>query len=523
MLLGCGTPRNELIVDVRTDLVPGREFFSVSVAFGEEVARTPVTTDDDFLAGTRVAEFDRVPSGSARVVADLIDNAGATVLSQASLVRVEGQTAITLVLTRSCVGVTCEGDNAACLSGECVDGSCLVAAPGVNSCPSPECETSRDCSPTAPCAEASCRAGICFQGDGGECPAGQWCHPEDGCLPIEGVDAGVPLDAGPRDSGPADVGTSADSGPDAGPATIAPTRAGQWFTLGGVTVSNPDNVIAEDDAFASISGDPSEGGYLAVGSASVSSCISVGLDGPREVSGVVIGGRSAGSGSLIVALGTTPFPDQVFGMASFGPSGGTTTLESTPMVSEFALLCRVDEDVEVDFVRFNAGPILTRSVSTCPGGAPRSAISSPNMVGNTNCATANIGAIDGVGAGVVRAVEDFDLMVPGGTASGNASACVAADFGGVVTTDFIRVVARAPNTVCGETCITCGVAYDANTYGTEDGVAFFDIGGPTITDSFGDEYLPVPGGRVRAIAICRTGWSHERDDLEIDFIGIDCR
>lgn len=85
-LVGCEDAASSIVVDVRTDFVPGAEFFAVEVraepAEGSALMprRAPALRTDDFLGGVRVAEWGAVARGRYDVTAILLDAAGQVLL-----------------------------------------------------------------------------------------------------------------------------------------------------------------------------------------------------------------------------------------------------------------------------------------------------------------------------------------------------------------------------------------------------------------------------------------------------------
>jgi hypothetical protein len=196
--LACASGESALLVDVRTDLVPGIEFARVRTAYfsgnGMEPMREVTQTidaSDDFVDAHRVAELGDLPNGAARVVVALLDTHGAPVLSREVAVRIDGVSGVLVVLARTCRGVSCPtGDPAAttCAGGECVRPDCEGDACG------PECAADGDCIPSAPCARARCIERQCLSFAAHEsCALREICDPDIGCVPENhGGDGGVP-------------------------------------------------------------------------------------------------------------------------------------------------------------------------------------------------------------------------------------------------------------------------------------------------------------------------------------------
>lgn len=193
MACGGDAGADRLLVDVRTDLVPGVEIDRVTV---EPVA--PATTpaqratagpDDDFFAGVRVADFAGL-RGEVRFRV-LLERGDEVVLERPVVVEVRGLTAVTVLLSRDCRGVACplpDGDPsaAACLGGACVEPTCTEE--GATSCAA-ECSPDLDseCESPAACAPRACVAGVCVaQPSDGACAPDERCDPDLGCVPRVG-------------------------------------------------------------------------------------------------------------------------------------------------------------------------------------------------------------------------------------------------------------------------------------------------------------------------------------------------
>jgi hypothetical protein len=197
LLIGaCPSARLQLLVDVRTDFVPGSEFTAVRTAVfesfpesGAEPSREiayPAIASDDFAAGERVATVD-VPNGRVYVRAQLFSSTGLLVAER--VVAVEALTpSVTIAIARRCAGVRCGPDE------RCVMGACVPCEGG--SC-APECMVGGDCpDAVAACAQPACVDGACFVFPvPGACAVDEYCDPEDGCvgrpiLPDAGMDGG---------------------------------------------------------------------------------------------------------------------------------------------------------------------------------------------------------------------------------------------------------------------------------------------------------------------------------------------
>lgn len=183
LLLGCSEP-STLLVDVRTDLVPGAEFDRAQVqlldAAGDVVreAESTVEAGDDFVAGRRVGELDQVSGARATFRVSLWLGDREIIARPVRVDLTGGAVAHTVVFTRDCLGVVCEdAARAACLSGECVPDVCTEEAP----CLEPECGANEDCAASVACAAGRCEAGVCFEVTARACPAGGTCDLERGC------------------------------------------------------------------------------------------------------------------------------------------------------------------------------------------------------------------------------------------------------------------------------------------------------------------------------------------------------
>lgn len=232
-LLGCTATPTALVASVKTDLIAGVEFTSVTV---EVFDREPSASDEapralradvpargavTWLDAERVAELHSVPVGPAWVRVRLLDGPGALVAERLITTEVRGVHAVTALFSRDCLDVVCPGPGdpehaSACYGGRCVDPACTPETP--ERCGELACARDADCeAPAAPCARAGCVDGACFAVTVmGVCEEDAWCDPDRGCRPLSlppPDDAGAPRhDAGPPDAGTPDAGT-----PDAGP------------------------------------------------------------------------------------------------------------------------------------------------------------------------------------------------------------------------------------------------------------------------------------------------------------------
>ncbi len=269
-----------LLVELKTDLVPGTEFAAVrtEVAAAAEPTNTlsarevDVALGRDLTAGRRVAELDRLEPGTYVVRVTLVDIGGSEVLRRDVVVTATGTTGFTVLMTRDCVDVRCPmvgGDPAlmACVGGRCVEPRCTPEAPEY--CPVPECTAASECSdPVSSCAEPVCEDGTCLvRTETAVCAAGEYCDPTAGCRGAPGD--GGPTDAAPMDAGPGDASadagaTDADTG-DADAMVGLPTWAQQAY----VKASNTD----ASDAFGLAAALSADGNTLAVGAGNEASAV----------------------------------------------------------------------------------------------------------------------------------------------------------------------------------------------------------------------------------------------------------
>lgn len=199
LLAGCEAGP-AVLVDLRTDLVPGAEFQEVEVRLeqregsaGTEVdrARRGVGPDERFLEGGRVAELSAPSAGTYHVRVRLFA-AGGRLAEGATLVRVREDAVVSVRVERACAYAGC-AEGQLCEQGECVDEECALSTPGACG-ETPPCETVEDCPARADCADARCDEGYCFFAmREGACPPTDYCDPQRGCLRFpEQADAGAP-------------------------------------------------------------------------------------------------------------------------------------------------------------------------------------------------------------------------------------------------------------------------------------------------------------------------------------------
>lgn len=221
-LLGaCSPSPTGLAVDLRTDYVPGVDFVGVQTEVSTTpfasptasgiVSLSPALTGSDYVHGVRVDDRADLAAGDWWVRVTLVAASGARVAQRAVTIRTTGRYVLTLVVARSCEGVTCPSalDPGAteCSGGRCVDPHCSVET--IASCGSLACRNDVDCTPPGECARTSCAAGVCLAAAAPELCGGGTCAQDYTC-----VGRG---DAGPRDAGSRDAGSR-----DAGPADADP-------------------------------------------------------------------------------------------------------------------------------------------------------------------------------------------------------------------------------------------------------------------------------------------------------------
>lgn len=216
-LFGCdgGT---QLLVDVRTDYAPGREFTRVEVVLrsGDTDVRSVETITDeleDYLAGERVAELEDLAPGAYTLAVTLRSPAGETGAATIPLT-LSASRGITVVITRDCAGVTCpeaggSADATECLNARCVEPDCLLGDRGA--CVA-RCASDSECAAAAACTRGRCIDGVCLVAPDPSLCAGGVCDPQEGC--VTRVDAGVP-----------DAGSEPDAGPCESDADCLPNHA----------------------------------------------------------------------------------------------------------------------------------------------------------------------------------------------------------------------------------------------------------------------------------------------------------
>lgn len=213
LVAGCDGASTALVVHVKTDYAPGREFIGVRTEYAsapldgassERTQESVATGADDFLTSERVAELTGVTPGTGYVRVTLLAPGGEGVAARQAIVAIEQRTAITIVVTRSCAGLRCPtaGDAPSlteCIGGACSDPRCAPEAP--EHCPAGGCTSDRDCPDPAGCTVGRCAEGVCFEvPDDGACGVSEACDPTGACVEAS-ADAGpTDTDAGPTDA-----------------------------------------------------------------------------------------------------------------------------------------------------------------------------------------------------------------------------------------------------------------------------------------------------------------------------------
>ncbi len=196
LLSSCTPQPVEVLIDLKTDMVPGVEFSSVRTELFGSIPPAEAMASEDH---TRVLRVDRGQVwDTAMRIADLsgiapgryyarvrLETEGETVLQRLALLTIRETSIFTVTMTRDCRGVMCpaaDGDptTTACLGGRCVNPRCTEETPEY--CPDPACSSDADCASTVACASARCVSGACLAlGDDALCDPDAWCRPDTGC------------------------------------------------------------------------------------------------------------------------------------------------------------------------------------------------------------------------------------------------------------------------------------------------------------------------------------------------------
>jgi len=203
-----------LVVDLRSNLVPGVEFDAARTQVWADGTREPraertrtLRFGDPVETSVRIAEIDTLAPGVYTLITSLL-RSGSEVARRTVRVQVQHTQAVTMLITRDCRSLVC-ADGSTCVAGQCVPQDCLDGS-GFDGCPEPACEADDECATEVECGEALCLERHCQVFPTHEtCERGEWCNPETGCAPLPERDAGAmdaglvrPVDGGPIDGGP---------------------------------------------------------------------------------------------------------------------------------------------------------------------------------------------------------------------------------------------------------------------------------------------------------------------------------
>lgn len=217
-LVGACSSRASLVVDLKTDVLPGREFTVVRQVItgpSSDSRQSPVVASADYTMGVRIAEYASVGAGQYVMTTQLLDGGGHVVAQRVTEFAVAGDVAVTVIVSRGCIGLACPGPSDAPAATTCEGNRCVP--PTCSSVDRTTCTTGcaadSDCPAYASCAPPRCISGGCFYAVAVPCGSGLVCDPDVGCVPATDggpPDAGPPdsgADAGPPDAGPPDLGT----------------------------------------------------------------------------------------------------------------------------------------------------------------------------------------------------------------------------------------------------------------------------------------------------------------------------
>lgn len=203
---GCGDDGIELSVELRSDFLPGREFVAVEVSVDDGVPQaTPATSLDDFVSGKRVGEFSGLTRGNRTVRVVLRAADGEVLATRVTRIPLSEDFGFRVVVTRGCLD-PCDDDleRVGCL---CVPPECVVDP---DLCGDEVCEVDEDC----PASGIDCVETLCAEGAAclmvprdSRCGPMQTCSTTEGCVPVD------PIDAGPPDTAPPPMCTSASQCP----------------------------------------------------------------------------------------------------------------------------------------------------------------------------------------------------------------------------------------------------------------------------------------------------------------------
>lgn len=195
LLLACAARPGSLRIDIKTDLVPDVEFARIVISGGTNFISFDADDGDDWFEGVRVGDLNIAMGGLVELDVQAVGSSGEIIVQRAASVQVDGDTAITIVLSRDCRGVECPGAGdspsaIACLGARCVDPECLTGEEP--ECPPPACVLADDCASGLPdCSTPACVTGVCLALDLGVCAGGGVCDPDEGC--VGGTDPPNPI------------------------------------------------------------------------------------------------------------------------------------------------------------------------------------------------------------------------------------------------------------------------------------------------------------------------------------------
>jgi hypothetical protein len=185
---------NELVVEIKTDLVPGVEFHSIRTVITRDAGSEPLQlefpadTEVNYFTGARIAEFQDLTAGEVTIQVSMLDAQGNVLVERPTRVALQSRYALTVVISRDCRGVACplqDGDPnlEACLGGRCVDARCHPQASEFCAPTALECSTDTDCVAETACVQAQCIEHTCFQlSNAALCESYQSCDFELGCV-----------------------------------------------------------------------------------------------------------------------------------------------------------------------------------------------------------------------------------------------------------------------------------------------------------------------------------------------------
>ena len=188
---------HELVVDLRTDLVPVEEFAKVEVTLfpvdesGSSRKRSiDANPTGEYLRAERLVELGGVEADNYRLGVTLSDRNGRVLTERPLLINLQESRSVIVPITRSCLNVAC-AENEACFGGQCVDAQCELN--NLELCALDErCTQDEECkADLAICAENHCDidTGACWiepsSSAADQCDAAsEWCNPTTGCAPL---------------------------------------------------------------------------------------------------------------------------------------------------------------------------------------------------------------------------------------------------------------------------------------------------------------------------------------------------